>query len=234
VTATILSRRILNFQRPEACINAPTFPGYGVCDLTICGPNAIYPDESPEGLCCNTSPILIDVAGDGFSLTDAAGGVNFDVNKDGIAEHLSWTAAGSDDAFLVFDRDGNGTIDNGGELFGNHTIQLPSVTPNGFAALALFDMPALDGTGDGIIDDRDAHFSNLRLWPDANHNGSSKPSEIHTLPRLGIRAISLEYKQSKRTDRHGNRFRYRAKVYDAQGAHSGRWAWDVYFVRIGQ
>jgi hypothetical protein len=225
---------LIDISHPEACSNAPPFPGYGTCDLSICGPNAIYPENSPEGLCCGNSPILIDVAGDGFSLTDASNGVNFDLNKDGIAEHLSWTVAGSDDAFLVFDRDGNGTIDNGGELFGNRTMQPPSATPNGFSAVALFDLPALVGNGDGIIDNRDAHFSNLRLWQDLNHNGISEAGELHTLPQLGVYAINLNYKESSLTDQYGNRFRYRAKVYDANGAHVGRWAWDVYLVRGGQ
>lgn len=175
-------------------------------------------------------PIVIDVNGDGFEMTAADNGVTFEFFGRGVRRRISWTAAGADDAWLVLDRNRNGTIDTAKEMFSNVSPQ-PSPPsgelPIGFASLAEYDKAAHGGNGDGLIDGKDRIFRNLRLWQDANHNGVSELTELHSLPELGVQAISVDYKESQRTDRWGNSFRYRAKVYGATRKDLGRWAYDV-------
>lgn len=173
-----------------------------------------------------TSPILIDLEGDGFLLTGAEAGVAFDMDGDGHSERISWTAATADEAFLALDRDRNGRIDSGLELFGNHTEQPATDHPNGFLALAVFDEPGLGGNGDGRITAEDAVFTELRLWTDANHDGWSDPEELRSLGEVGLQDIGLDYRLLGRRDRWGNGFRYMAHSWVERQV---RQVYDVFF-----
>jgi hypothetical protein len=222
--------------QPPPCATGFVVGSNGLCTRSNQFQNRCLPPSGYDANTCtcpdgtSTSPIIIDVDSSDFSLTDVANGVDFDILAVGFPQHLSWTASGSTNAFLVLDRDGNGTIDNGEELFGNLTPQPPSTEANGFLALAEYDKTANGGNGDGRINNQDAIFNQLRLWQDTNHNGISEQGELHMLSSLNIAAIDLKYKESKRTDQYGNRFRYRAKVFDSQGTQIGRWAWDVFLI----
>ena len=202
----------------------PTVPGFGDGS-----------DPPPQG--CSASPIIIDTEGEGFHLTSAQDGVRFDIRGDGHPVQIAWTAFGSHNAFLVLDRSGNGKIENGKELFGNFAAQPQSTHPNGFLALAEFDRPENGGNSDGVIDENDIVFSQLRLWIDENHDGISQPSELFTLPELGIFCLGLSYRQSPITDEFGNQFRFKARVNPGErtdrrdkASEAGRWTYDVFLV----
>jgi hypothetical protein len=154
----------------------------------------------------------VDTTGQGFHLTPADEGVMFDISGDGRPIKMAWTAADSGDAFLALDRNHNGKIDSGKELFGNFIAQPKSDDPNGFRALAEYDKPENGGNGDGIIDKRDAVFAHLLLWIDENHDGISQPNELHTLPELGVFSLALHYRDDKHfLDQYDNWFHYQAR-----------------------
>lgn len=188
------------------------------------------------------SPIVIDAEGEGFHLTSGADGVKFDIRGDGNPIQMAWTDPHYHNAFLALDRNGDGKIESGKELFGNYTPQPQSEHPNGFLALAEFDKPENGGNSDGVIDEHDAVFSKLRLWIDENHDGISQPGELHGLSEFGIHSLSLSYYESRRADAFGNQFRYRAFVNPGgqsdfrdlrehgETHEAGRWAYDVFFV----
>ncbi len=213
------------------------------CSSGGCCANQTQCYQDGSGQVCDTcscqcvpgsSPIIVDTIGKGFHLTSAWDGVMFDIHATGHPIQIAWTAADSGNAFLALDRNHNGRIDNGKELFGNITEQPKSDHPNGFLALAEFDKPENGGNGDGIIDERDEIFPHLLLWIDENHDGISQPNELHSLPELGVYSISLHYRDDRYAfDRYGNWFHYQAALNpDPKDGESkdGRVTYDVFFV----
>jgi hypothetical protein len=186
-----------------------------------CGGCDPAPERPPDPeIPKETCPLLVALNGNHVEMTDVAGGVRFDLDRDGVAERLSWTAPGSSWAFLARDRNFNGRIDDGGELFGNYSPQpLETEDPNGYAALAVFDRTDFGGNGDGSLDARDKIFPFLLLWSDANHDGVSQPGELASAEST-VREIGIHPKESRKRDRYGNQFRYRDKVTLADGKKS--------------
>jgi len=171
----------------------------------------------------------------GFELTSAADGVLFDLACDGRKLPLAWTKRASEGSWLVLDRNGNGVIDDGSELFGSSTPQPPpseGELRNGFAALRLYDSPQLGGNADGFIDKHDAVYASLRLWRDIDHDGETDPGELEPLMARGIARIDLRYRIADRVDEFGNAFYLRGRAFDRTGKAHGIFLWDVFLTRI--
>ena len=146
-----------------------------------------------------TSPIIIDLDGDGVETTTLSDGVYFDHDGNGLAEKTAWAA--SDDGLLAIDRNGDGVIDSGAELFGNNTeLSNGTDAANGFEALAEFDSNA-----DGVIDADDERYADLRVWRDVNQDGVSQADELFTLDEAGVSAIGTGYQSTNSLDENGNR-----------------------------
>lgn len=167
---------------------------------------------------CLPTPIVIDVENDGLSLTGLDDPVWFDVDADASPDLISWTDRS--DGFLVWDRDGNGLIDDGSEMFGNATrLADGSRASNGYIALAELDSAAFGGNADGVIDSFDSGFTWLNIWKDENHDGISQLGELQTLLEAEIQRIDLDYRRSNRRDRYGNQFKWFARAWKT--GHNG-------------
>ena len=130
-------------------------------------------------------PLALDLDGDGIETSGINAGVLFDHDADEIKTGTGWLKG--DDAFLVLDRNGNGTIDSGRELFGVDTIKSNGQTAtDGLDALA-----DLDSNHDGVFDANDAAFADVRLWRDINQDGLSQANELSTLAQNEIVSINL-------------------------------------------
>lgn len=175
------------------------------------------------------SPIIIDTKGEGYHLTSLEGGVRFAFFPGKAPVQMSWTDSAYSNGFLVLDRNGDGVINDGSELFGTETPQPPSDHPNGYIALSVYDDPSYGGNGNGVMDPADAIWPKLRIWIDANHDGVSQPGELHALDEFGIRQIGLKYRQNSCVDQYGNAFRYTAGLVDAAGEHDRR-TYDVFLL----
>lgn len=160
----------------------------------------------PAHACHDGSPLVLDLNGDGLIRTSSdMHPVTFDLDGDGHGDRVLWTFWEDEDGFLFLDRNHNGSVDHGGELFGDATL-LPSgeLAADGFAALAVHDRPEHDGDADGVITSGDSIWRELRVWIDRDHDGLSRPSEIAHLARFGIVGIGLDSVETDVIDGNGN------------------------------
>jgi len=190
----------------------------------------IDPWEPPPPPPKENCPILLDLRQDGFHLSGPNPAVRFDLDADGALDEIAWTEAGGDDAFLCWDRNGNGIIDDGRELFGYATPLLSGRPAKvGYRALAELDEPELAGNGDGKIDAQDSAFRQLCVWVDENRDGVSQPAEIHTPDAVGVVALDYRYKPVRVWDSFGNLFRYESSATMRSPSGSVR-SWSTFDV----
>lgn len=140
-------------------------------------------------------PLSLDLNNDGkISTISKNPGVYFDLDNSNFAERTSWISP--QDGLLVLDRNANGKIDGGAELFGTETFLADgTLASNGYIALQ-----ELDDNLDGEITDADQIYHQLRIWQDINSNGISDTDELKSLLELNIKAINLNYQTNSSVD----------------------------------
>ncbi|WP_297895960.1 polymorphic toxin type 44 domain-containing protein [uncultured Campylobacter sp.] len=181
----------------------------------------IYPYKDFFNSINIVDPLALDLNGDGkIGISPAPnGGAYFDHNGDGVSHRSSWIS--KEDVILAYDRNGNGNIDDGGELFGNFT-QIKDKDGNqrlakdGYEALKEFD-----SNNDGLIDNKDDKFKDLKIWQDANSNGISDEGELKSLDELGIASLSLNHNEVNEDLGGGNTLSLKGSYIKTDGtAHS--------------
>jgi len=197
-----------NFMLKSVAYNAleePAQPGAGCQNSgsgSSCGSNDPRPSfwDALQGVgpLPRRDPLILDLDGDGVETTTVESHTAFDYDGDGFAEFTGWVA--QHDGLLVVDRNADGIINDGRELFGDQTILRNGTrAADGFQALAEFDE-----NHDGKIDANDAAFAQLRVWQDMDGDGYSLADELQTLDDVGIGAINLESTYSPQTGPHRN------------------------------
>jgi len=134
----------------------------------------------------SADPLVVDLDNDGIELTDASKGqgVKFDLTADGTPENVSWVSP--HDGLLAYDRNSDGRINDGRELFGD-----ANGASDGFAELRKYD-----SDGNNRIDGLDPIFAELRIWQDKDGDGLSDENELKNMEAYDIRAIDLTARQT--------------------------------------
>jgi hypothetical protein len=168
-----------------------------------------------------SSPIILDLNGDGISTLSVQNGTRFDLSADGSSVQTGWVAPS--DGLLVLDRNQDGVINDGSELFGTSTaLQNGSKAIDGYQALS-----EMDSNKDGVINSQDTSFSKLGVWIDSDSDGKTGNYELKSLTDLNITQLNLEA-QITRDSNQGNLIGLTSSYQTADG--SSHAAADVWFV----
>ncbi|PYQ31940.1 MAG: hypothetical protein DMF56_02240 [Acidobacteria bacterium] len=150
-------------------------------------------------------PLVLDLNGDGIHTTGTSELVWFDMDGDGKPEQTAWTDPATAEGFLYLDLDHKNRVTSGRELFGVGTVMPDgSRGHDGFAALAVYDLAAHGGNGDGILDANDAVWNRLRIWVDASHDGICDPNETGPIHKYGVEQIDIAAASMNAVDDSGN------------------------------
>lgn len=140
------------------------------------------------------SPIVLDLNDNGICTMSIDSGVEYDIAAAGQKLRTGWISGG--DGFLVRDRNHDGMISDGTELFGTSTKLADGENArDGFVA-----MSEIDANADGLITNADAGYAELKVWIDANADGVSQADELYSLAALNITALDLDATASSASD----------------------------------
>ena len=161
--------------------------------------SSVFTDYQDATTAPKVDPLILDLNGDGLATTNLdQSDVYFDLDSNGFAERTAWIDA--NDGLLVLDRNGDGKITNGQELFGDQTLLSNGTrATSGFEALREFD-----DNKDGKIDASDIVYLKLKVWQDLNRDGVSQAEEMKSLADVGIKAINLSSTVTGAADAMGN------------------------------
>jgi len=176
-----------------------------------CGGSVTYTDVNGKGVyscvdkvacttfTCVTPLVLVFEPGAGVVYRAPSQLAPFDLSaaQDGSGVTTDWPTAAT--PWLVLDRDGDGVISSGRELFGSATLVDGQPASNGFEALA-----PLDANHDGVLDARDPGFARLALWSDRDGDRISAPAELTSLATADVVSLSLRVDLRQRCDPRGN------------------------------
>jgi hypothetical protein len=170
-----------------------------------------------------TDPLIIDLEGNGLDTISMTNGVYFDHKGNGFMVKTGWV--GKSEGMLFRDINGNGKVDNGGELFGDFTV----LSNGEFAANGFEALKDLDYNRDRVFDKKDSAWGEVNLWIDANSNGLLDIGERISLDDAHLASINLDYYNINVIDARGNQMRQISEVMMKDGSIID--AVDVWFVR---